>query len=87
MRILNNIANEYKQYRENLCSESDRLDHTKLLAMIVYKNYEPNDFALLHKCQGAVYKCITSRSIFTKEALKEIENKEKALNELKKNMK
>ena len=84
MRILNNIANEYKQYRENLYSESDRLDHTKLLAMIVYKNYEPNDFALLHKCQGAVYKCITSRSIFTKEALKEIENKEKALNELKK---
>ena len=84
MRILNNIANEYKQYRENLCSESDRLDHTKLLAMIVYKNYEPNDFALLHKCQGAVYRCITSRSIFTKEALKEIENKEKALNELKK---
>lgn len=84
MRILNNIANEYKQYRENLCSESDRLDHTKLLAMIVYKNYEPNDFALLHKCQGAVYKCITSRSIFTKEALKEIENKEKTLNESKK---
>ena len=83
MRILNNIANEYKQYRENLCSESDRLDHTKLLAMIVYKNYEPNDFALLHKCQGAVYKCITSRSIFTKEALKEIENKEKTLNESK----
>lgn len=83
MRILNNIANEYKQYRENLCSESDRLDHTKLLAMIVYKNYEPNDFTLLHKCQGAVYKCITSRSIFTKEALKEIENKEKTLNESK----
>lgn len=81
MRILNNIANEYKQYRENLCSKSDRLDHTKLLAMIVYKNYEPNDFALLNKCQGAVYKCITSRSIFTKEALKEIENKEKTLNE------
>lgn len=83
MRILNNIANEYKQYRENLCSKSGRLDHTKLLAMIVYKNYEPNDFALLHKCQGAVYKCITSRSIFTKEALKEIENKEKILNESK----
>lgn len=83
MRILNNIANEYKQYRENLCSESDRLDHTKLLAMIVYKNYEPNDFSLLHKCQGAVYKCITSRSLFTKEALKEIENKEKTLNESK----
>ena len=83
MRILNNIANEYKQYRENLCSESDRFDYTKLLAMIVYKNYEPNDFALLHKCQGAVYKCITSRSLFTKEALKEIENKEKTLNESK----
>lgn len=84
MRILNNIANEYKQYRENLCSESDRLDHTKLLAMIVYKNYEPNDFALLHKCQGAVYKCITSRNIFVEQALEEIKKKEATLNSSKK---
>ena len=83
MRILNNIANEYKQYRENLCAESYRLDHTKLLAMIVYKNYEPNDFALLHKCQGAVYKCIASRNIFIKKALENIEKKELALNESK----
>lgn len=84
MRILNNIANEYKQYRENLCSENYRLDYTKLLAMIVYKNYEPNDFALLHKCQGAVYKCIASRNIFIKKALEDIEKKELALNESKK---
>lgn len=84
MRILNNIANEYKQYRENLCSESDRFDYTKLLAMIVYKNYEPNDFALLHKCQGAVYNCIASRNIFIKKALEDIEKKELALNESKK---
>lgn len=83
MRILNNIANEYKQYRENLCSESDRLDHTKLLAMIVYKNYEPNDFSLLHKCQGTVYNCITSRDIFIKKSLEEIEKKELALKESK----
>lgn len=43
MRILTNIANEFQQYREKLCTgNNQKLNLTKLLAMIVYKNYYPN---------------------------------------------
>ena len=49
MRLLRNIANEYQQYRKRLCVAGKiSLNPTKLLAMIVYKNYFPRDFALLH---------------------------------------
>ena len=59
MRILINIVNEYKQYREKLCTDKTRkLNLTKLLAMIVYKNYYPQDFAQLHRREGKVYSCI-----------------------------
>lgn len=54
MRILHNIANEYQQYREQLMGESGRLSATKLLASIVYKNYFPDEFALLHHQKGRI---------------------------------
>ena len=54
MRILHNIANEYQQYREQLMGESRRLSATKLLASIVYKNYFPDEFALLHHQKGRI---------------------------------
>lgn len=52
MRLLKNIYNEYLIYSSNL---DTNLDKTKLLAMIIYKNFEPQDFEELHKCQGLVY--------------------------------
>ena len=56
MRILTNIANEYSQYRCKLYNpDKNNLSRTKLLAMIVYKNYFPKDFAQLHKRDGLVY--------------------------------
>lgn len=62
MRILTNIVNEYKQYRDKLCTgENQQLNQTKLLAMIVYKNYFPQDFAQLHRREGKVYKCISRK--------------------------
>ena len=77
MRILTNIVNEYKQYRDKLCSDNtSRLNKTKLLGMIVYKNYYPQDFALLHRREGKVYKCISSKSKFIPLALKAIEKLE-----------
>ena len=80
MRILTNIANEFQQYREMLCTEKNQnLNLTKLLAMIVYKNYHPKDFAMLHRREGKVYSCIKERDAFVKGALDEIELKEKAL--------
>lgn len=82
MRILTNIVNEYKQYRDKLCEVSDfQLNKTKLLGMIVYKNYYPQDFALLHRREGKMYKCISSKSNFIPLALKAIEESENALSQ------
>lgn len=82
MRILTNIVNEYKQYRDKLCEVSNsKLNMTKLLGMIVYKNYYPQDFALLHRREGKIYSCISSKPKFITHALKEIEESEKELSE------
>ena len=82
MRILTNIVNEYKQYRDKLCEASDfQLNKTKLLGMIVYKNYYPQDFALLHRREGKIYKCISSKSTFIHLALKAIDESEKILSD------
>lgn len=80
MRILTNIANEYSQYREKLYETSKkRLNLTKLLAMIVYKNYFPKDFARLHKRDGHVYECINSKQKLIQEALKVLDVRKKDL--------
>lgn len=80
MRILTNIANEFQQYREKLCAEDNQhLDMTKLLAMIVYKNYYPKDFAMLHRREGKIYTCIKNKPTFAKGALDEIALKKQAL--------
>lgn len=80
MRILTNIANEFQQYREKLCTgKNQNLNLTKLLAMIVYKNYYPKDFAMLHRREGKVYSCIKEKPNFAKGALDEIAKKEEIL--------
>ena len=80
MRILTNIVNEYRQYRDKLCTTNGaQLSKTKLLAMIVYKNYYPQDFALLHRRDGKVYQCLNSKRAFIKDALSKIEERKKAL--------
>lgn len=80
MRILTNIVNEYKQYRDKLCEANNyRLNKTKLLGMIVYKNYYPQDFASLHRREGKVYCCISSKPNFISLALKAIEKSEEEL--------
>lgn len=80
MRILTNIVNEYKQYRDKLCEANNyRLNKTKLLGMIVYKNYYPQDFASLHHREGKVYRCISSKPKFIPLALKTIEKSEEEL--------
>ena len=72
MRILTNIVNEYKQYRDKLCTDkAQNLNLTKLLAMIVYKNYYPQDFAQLHCRDGKVYSCISKKRLFIEEAIKQ----------------
>ena len=85
MRILTNITNEYSQYRSKLYNpDKNNLSRTKLLAMIVYKNYFPKDFAQLHKRDGLVYSCLNSKNKFIHEALKELESKKNKFEEKKK---
>ena len=81
MRILINIVNEYMQYHAMLSATNAgvSLDKTKLLGMIVYKNYFPEDFAKLHRREGKVYEVLMLRNKFEQIALKEIEAKEAAL--------
>ena len=83
MRILKNIANEYAQYHNLLCKDNKHLDRTKLLAMIVYKNYHPQDFAMLHRRQGKVYECLSKKTHFINLALKKVEKKKAELAEIK----
>lgn len=53
LRLIHNIFNEFKIYYDLLRSE--RLDATKLLAMMIYKNTYPNDFENLHHGKGALF--------------------------------
>lgn len=85
MRILTNIANEYSQYRQKLFNpQKNNLDNTKLLAIIVYKNYFPKDFAKLHRREGLVYQCLNKKQQFVAEALKVLDDKKKELEAKKK---
>ena len=80
MRPLRNIANEYQQYRNRLCSMAQTpLNPTKLLGMIVYKNYYPRDFARLHNREGKVYQCINSKKEFVAYAQQELETRKLSL--------
>ncbi|MGP5548112.1 YobI family P-loop NTPase [Psychrobacter alimentarius] len=53
MRLLINILNEYESYLEQL--QTINLDKNKLFAMVVYKNYYPNEFAKLNSNNGEIY--------------------------------
>lgn len=63
MRLLYNIVNEYHQYSVRLNSDANHhLDHSKMLAMIVVKNYHPHDFSLLHRREGKIYNALSPES-------------------------
>lgn len=70
MRLLKNIYNEYSIYNKKIGEGQDK---TKLLAMIIYKNFYPNDFSKLHKKQGLLYEIFNN-------GFKTIEDKIKKIN-------
>lgn len=79
MRILHNIANEYQQYREQLMGESGNLNSTKLLASIVYKNYYPDQFALLHHQKGRIAVFIGKKKDYIEYIRKKLLTKEREI--------
>ena len=68
MRLLLNIVNEYQQYREQLMGAGTHLSAAKLLAIIVYKNYYPDQFSLMHQEKGRICNCFDKKPEFIKYA-------------------
>lgn len=75
-RTLNNICNEYQIYRSNLLKpmkrcreEKEVLDTEKLLAMIVYKNIYPADFAQIQYGRGTLHKVFHENKKTTKNEI------------------
>lgn len=81
MRLLINIVNEYDQYHQRLIKENANLDCTKLLGMIVYKNFFPRDFAKLHRREGMVFKVMQLKDSFISFAQADIINREKNIDD------
>lgn len=54
LRLINNICNEFRIYKNNFKDVKD-IDDRKLFSIIVYKNIMPNDFARLQSRKGIVH--------------------------------
>lgn len=72
MRILKNIYNEFIIYKERIGTTGQ--DANKLLAIIVYKNLFPRDFAQLQLNKGFVYELFTSKEQFIKDEQSKLED-------------
>lgn len=59
MRLVTNIFNEFKLYVKKL--NNPNLNKNKLLALIIYKNHFPAEFANLHSNKGEIYEIFNIR--------------------------
>ena len=75
MRLLKNICNEFKIYYKKLSGAKNdtKINSDKVLAIIVYKNLFPKDFADLQLNQGFVYNLFSQKNKFLEERVKEID--------------
>ena len=65
LRELKNIMNEYSLYERSYKRHvEDELDERKLLAIIVYKNLYPQDFAKVYSKKGFLYHVATNKKTF-----------------------
>lgn len=73
LRLIGNIFNEYTIYASNLRVEGDgALDPNKLLAVLIYKNVIPKDFAALHRQEGALSNVLKRYDEFVESAAEKI---------------
>lgn len=69
LRLIANIFNEYVIYASNLRADGDgALDPNKLLAVLIYKNVIPKDFAALHRREGALSKVLNRYDEFVEKS-------------------
>ncbi|MBX0358953.1 hypothetical protein [Halobacillus sp. Nhm2S1] len=72
MRILKNILNEFFIYKEKL-NQIDLISNN-LLAMIIYKNIYPEDYANLLFNKGWVYSVFNKKQLIIKERISRLDN-------------
>lgn len=86
MRILKNIVNEYNIYSEILLPQKLNLDKNKLFSIIVLKNIFPEEFSLLQRNRGYIFKIFRElpyyKENFSREIEEEIKQIENKLREL-----
>lgn len=78
MRVIMNMVTEFQLYRDLL---DDKIDVKKLLAMILFKNLYPKDFADLHKNEGVVYETFASKTNLISTRRKVLEDEIAAIDE------
>lgn len=57
LRLIHNVSNEFRIYKSVL-TELNESDIKKLIAMVIYKNIQPEDFAALQAQEGLLYQII-----------------------------
>lgn len=81
LRELKNIVNEYTLFQKSLkthLSSDDENYEQKLLAVIVYKNLFPQDFAKAYLKHGLFYAIFKNKSLFSEDETKELREKANA---------
>ena len=81
LRELKNIVNEYTLFQKSLkthLSGDDENYEQKLLAVIVYKNLFPQDFAKAYLKHGLFYAIFKNKSLFSEDETKELREKANA---------
>lgn len=80
-RELNNIVNEYAMSYETFIN--DTTSPKKLLAILVYKNVYPKDYAAAYRKEGCLYAIFNSenKKDFYEPVIMELQNKEKEVDD------
>ncbi len=83
MRVLQNIYNEFIVYKKTIQTGQElKLSDEKMMALIVFKNLYPSDFAELQTEKGIVKKAFGDKSSFIKRECDEIQDEIDRLSEL-----
>lgn len=76
MRLLKNICNEYYAYKNQVRNYTSEKE---LLGLIVFKNFFPKDFALMHDERGMMWKFLDKKKEAQGRLAKDIDDKINAL--------
>lgn len=77
MRLLINICNEYKIYKEKL--NSKKINFNKLFGIITYKNFCPADFSMLHFNKSKINKVFDQKGELIKKEIANLESENENL--------